>query len=91
MGQKANYLTDKLKKGKKSRRNLKLSLAFFMRLCYNFFVVAALFLEGIMHIEKYKSNGKFYLRLVSNKRIIDAQGRNVSRKQLVLSLGSYDK
>ena len=37
-----------------------------------------------MHIENYKSNGKFYLRLVSHKRMIDAQGRNVSRKQPVL-------
>lgn len=44
-----------------------------------------------MHIEKYKSNGKFYLRLVNNKRIVDARGRNVSRKQLVLSLGAYEK
>ena len=44
-----------------------------------------------MHIEKYLSNGKYYLRLVNNKRITDSKGRNVSRKQLVLSLGAYDK
>lgn len=44
-----------------------------------------------MHIEKYKTNGKYYLRLVSNKRVIDSQGRNVNRKQLVLSLGAYEK
>ena len=44
-----------------------------------------------MHIEKYKSNGKDYLRLVSNRRIKDARGQNVSRKNLILSLGAYDK
>ena len=44
-----------------------------------------------MHIEKYKSNGKDYLRLVSNRRIKDAKGQNVSRKSLILSLGAYDK
>ena len=44
-----------------------------------------------MHIEKYKTNGKYYLRLVSNKRIVDAYGRNVSRKQLILSLGAMEK
>ena len=44
-----------------------------------------------MHIEKYKTNGKYYLRLVQNRRIIDVSGNKVSRKQLVLSLGAYDK
>ena len=44
-----------------------------------------------MHIEKYKSNGKDYLRLVSNRRIKDGRGQNVSRKKLILSLGAYDK
>lgn len=44
-----------------------------------------------MHIEKYLTNGKYYLRLVNGKRVIDSQGRNVTRKQLVLSLGAYDK
>ena len=43
-----------------------------------------------MHIEKYKSNGKYYLRLVRNRRVIDSRGQSVSRKQLVLSLGAYD-
>lgn len=44
-----------------------------------------------MHIEKYMTNGKYYLRLVNGKRVVDSQGRNVTRKQLVLSLGAYDK
>ena len=44
-----------------------------------------------MHIERYKSNGKYYLRLVNNRRITDARGQNVNRKQLILSLGAYDK
>lgn len=44
-----------------------------------------------MHIEKYLTNGKYYLRLVNGKRVIDSQGRNVTRKQLILSLGAYDK
>lgn len=48
-------------------------------------------LEGvIMHIEKYKTNGKYYLRLVENKRI-EKDGQSVNRKKLVLSLGRYDQ
>ena len=44
-----------------------------------------------MHIEKFKMNGKYYLRLVQSKRIDDANGNRVSRKQLVYSIGAYDK
>ena len=44
-----------------------------------------------MHIERYLSNGNYYLRLVSNRRVTDSRGRKVSRKYLVLSLGSFDK
>ncbi len=43
-----------------------------------------------MHIEKYKTNGKYYLRLVENKRILQ-NGENVNRKKLILSLGRYDQ
>lgn len=43
-----------------------------------------------MHIEKYKTNGKYYLRLVENKRI-KKDGQSVNRKKLVLSLGGYDQ
>lgn len=43
-----------------------------------------------MHIEKYKTNGKYYLRLVENKRVIQ-NGESVNRKTLILSLGRYDK
>ena len=43
-----------------------------------------------MHIEKYKTNGKYYLRLVENKRI-EKDGQSVNRKKLVLSLGRYDQ
>ena len=42
-----------------------------------------------MHIEKYKTNGAYYLRLVENKRVIK-NGQSVNRKNLVLSLGRYD-
>ena len=44
-----------------------------------------------MHIEKFKMNGKYYLRLVQSKRIDDANGNRVSRKQLIYSIGAYDK
>ena len=43
-----------------------------------------------MHIEKYKTNGKYYLRLVENKRIVQ-NGESVNRKKLILSLGRYDQ
>ncbi len=43
-----------------------------------------------MHIEKYKTNGKYYLRLVGNKRIIK-DGQSVNRKKLILSLGRIDQ
>lgn len=43
-----------------------------------------------MHIEKYKTNGKYYLRLVENKRIIK-DGQSVNRKKLILSLGRIDQ
>ena len=42
-----------------------------------------------MHIEKYKTNGAYYLRLVENKRVI-RNGQSVNRKNLILSLGRYD-
>lgn len=42
-----------------------------------------------MHIEKYKSNGRYYLRLVQEKRVIDAKGQSVGRKELILSLGNF--
>ena len=44
-----------------------------------------------MHIEKYKSSGKYYLRLVQNKYIIDDNGNSIGRKQLIYSIGAYDK
>ena len=46
--------------------------------------------DMIMHIEKYKTNGKYYLRLVENKRIVQ-NGESVNRKKLILSLGRYDQ
>ena len=42
-----------------------------------------------MHIERYKSNGCYYLRLVRSKRITNANGESIGRKELVLSLGNY--
>ena len=42
-----------------------------------------------MHIERYKSNGRYYLRLVKEKRIINEKGESVGRKELILSLGNY--
>ena len=42
-----------------------------------------------MHIERYKSNGCYYLRLVRSKRITNANGESIGRKVLVLSLGNY--
>ena len=44
-----------------------------------------------MYIDRYKTNGRYYLRLVREKRIIDAKGNSVSRKESVLSLGNYDQ
>lgn len=41
-----------------------------------------------MHIEKYKSNSRVYLRLVAGKRMKDSQGRPVIGKRVVLSLGA---
>ena len=46
--------------------------------------------DVIVHIEKYKTNGKYYLRLVENKRV-EKDGQSVNRKKLVLSLGRYDQ
>lgn len=42
-----------------------------------------------MHIERYKSNRCYYLRLVRSKRITNANGESIGRKELVLSLGNY--
>lgn len=42
-----------------------------------------------MHIERYKSNGCYYLRLVRSKRITNVNGESIGRKELVLSLGNY--
>ena len=44
-----------------------------------------------MHIEKYKSNSRYYLRLVSGKRMKDSQGRPIIGKHVVLSLGALAK
>ena len=44
-----------------------------------------------MYIDRYKTNGRYYLRLVREKRIIDAKGNSVSRKESVLSLGNYEQ
>ena len=54
-----------------------------------------------MYIDRYKTNGRYYLRLVREKsyylrlvrekRITDAKGNSVSRKESVLSLGNYDQ
>lgn len=45
----------------------------------------------IMHIEKYKSNGKDALRLVRTVRVRDAEGRSVNRKQIVRTFGLLSK
>lgn len=44
-----------------------------------------------MHIEQYKSNSRYYLRLVSGKRMKDSQGRPIIGKHVVLSLGALAK
>ena len=44
-----------------------------------------------MHIEQYKSNSRYYLRLVSGKRMKDPQGRQIIGKHVVLSLGALAK
>ena len=44
-----------------------------------------------MHIEQYKSNSRYYLRLVSGKRMKDSQGRPIIGKHIVLSLGALAK
>ena len=74
-----------------SKENIKNFLAFSVFFCYNYIVVAKLiFFGGVsMHIERYKSNGCYYLRLVRSKRITNANGESIGRKELVLSLGNY--
>lgn len=42
-----------------------------------------------MHIEKYKHNSKYYLRLVSSVRTTSKNGKSFSGKKLVLSLGAF--
>ena len=44
-----------------------------------------------MHIEKFKHNSKFYLRLVESRRVTTRGGKSISGKRVVLSLGAYDK
>ncbi len=44
-----------------------------------------------MHIEKYRHYSKYYLRLVASKRMKTSNGREISGKELVLSLGALDK
>ena len=44
-----------------------------------------------MHIEKYKHNSKYYLRLVASKRMTTRNGKSISGKQLILSLGALEK
>ena len=43
-----------------------------------------------MHIEKYRSNGIDYLRLVEGKRMRNRAGRNIVGKRVVASLGAFD-
>jgi transposase len=44
-----------------------------------------------MFIDTSKNNGKDYLRLVKSKRELNAQGEKVSRKTVILNIGSLDK
>ena len=44
-----------------------------------------------MHIEKYKANGREYLRLVAGKRMKDRNGRAIIGKRVVASLGPLSK
>ncbi len=44
-----------------------------------------------MHIERYKHNSKYYLRLVASKRMTTRNGKSISGKELVLSLGPLSK
>lgn len=44
-----------------------------------------------MHIEKFKHNSKYYLRLVSSVRTTSKSGKSFSGKKLVLSLGAFEK
>ncbi len=44
-----------------------------------------------MHIERYKHYDKYYLRLVSSKRMISKNGKPNSGKEVVLSIGAIDK
>ena len=42
-----------------------------------------------MHIEKYRSNGIDYLRLVEGKRMRNKDGSSIVGKRVVASLGAY--
>ena len=44
-----------------------------------------------MHIEKYRSNGREYLRLVAGRRTKDSKGRQIIAKRIVASLGALEK
>ena len=44
-----------------------------------------------MHIERFKHNSKYYLRLVASKRMTTRNGKSISGKRLVLSLGALAK
>ena len=44
-----------------------------------------------MHIEKYMSNGRAYLRLVEGKRMKDRIGRAIVGKRVVASLGAMSR
>ena len=44
-----------------------------------------------MHLEKYRSNGRNYLRLVAGKRMKDRLGRSIVGKRIVASLGPLAK
>ena len=44
-----------------------------------------------MTIEKYRTNGIEYLRLVRTYRMKDTNGKSVNRKEVIKSLGALSK
>jgi hypothetical protein len=57
------------------------------KICYNYIVIATLPREKNMHIEKFTVRQRPYLRLVESKRRLSRNGKPISGKTLVLSLG----
>ena len=80
----------KIYKMKFSLKNKAFFIDFIVYLFYNYsrYISIGAF---IMYIEKFSNNGKDYLRLVSNKRIINKFGIKTSTKKVEYNIGPLVK